>query len=301
MRRFSAVLTSAVALLGVTSCDSHTTQQVAPTPAPAPAGNLCDRVRPYLTGTWTTAEASPSNIAPLTDNCTLVNAAQPSHRVRVAISVLPVDAEQAATIRKADEATFSYYAAKVTDGGLGTGSWALKPAAAAPWLVFRHADRLIRLRMENDGIGTLDELHSIAQALIPLAGGLPPAPTVIARPECDRGTAAAEEVLGEKVMARRDVLAGGYLSCQWGSATRSVSVRAGGTGSDAALTFASIKDAGTGKLGGALRVNVGAEGWKQDNGFLAFRTSKQTFVMVAASRTTSVDTLARAMAPAFEG
>jgi hypothetical protein len=301
MRRFSAILASAVALLGLAACDSHTTQQVTPTPAPAPTGNLCDRVRPNVPGNWKTAEAGPSLTAPLTDNCTLVESAQPSHRVRVAVSVIPVNDAQAAAIRKGDEALFSYYAAKVIDGGVGTNSWALNPAAAAPWLVFRHANRLIRLRMENDGFGTLDELHSIAQAIITLPGGLPSAPAAIARPECDRGTAAAEQVLGEKVVARRDVLVRGYLSCQWGSATRSVSVKSGGVGSDPGQTFSWIKDAGTDKADWAERVNVGAEGWKQDNGVLAFRTSKQTYVVVAASRSISVDTFARAIAPAFGG
>jgi hypothetical protein len=54
----------------------------------------------------------------------------------------------------------------------------------------------------------------------------------------------------------------------------------------------------------AHRVSVGAEGWQQDNGFLSFRTSKQTFVVVTASPSTlmrpvPVVTLALAIAPAY--
>lgn len=190
MRRASATLTSVVVLLGLAGCDSHTTQQVAATPAPTPTGNLCDRIGPNLPGNWKPEEVGLGLSAPLTDHCALIDATLPQ-RVWVALSVIPVTDAQAAAIRKSDEAAFSHYAAKVTDGGVGTGSWALNPVAAAPWLVFRHDNRLIRLRMENDGVGTMDDLHSIAQAIITLPGGLPSASATIARPECDRGTAAA--------------------------------------------------------------------------------------------------------------
>lgn len=66
---------------------------------------------------------------------------------------------------------------------------------------------------------------------------------------------------------------------------------------------------GIAKADWAEQVNVGAEGWKQDDSFLAFRTTKQTYVVVeasqsiviAASQSIPVDTFARAIAPVLGG
>ncbi|MFD3406743.1 hypothetical protein ACFWUU_39015 [Kribbella sp. NPDC058693] len=182
---------------------------------------------------------------------------------------------------------------------MGPGSWAVNPAAAAPWLVFRAGNSPIELRVLNDGSGTLDELRSIAQTILTLPGGLPTAPAVIAQPACARGTAAAEKLLGEKAVLRRDTVADGYLSCQWGSATGSVAVRSGGQGSDPSLDFGYMKDSPY-----AHPVSVGAEGWQQTGGQLVFRTAKNAYVELLATpdsilRPAGIVTLARAIAPAY--
>jgi hypothetical protein len=261
---------------------------------------LCERLAPQLTG-WKAAEADSGLIVPLGDGCSLVDAAADVHEVRVTLSAIPVTDAQFAESRKGDAewVTEIGYAAKVVDGGIGPGSWAVDPAAAAPWLVFRAGNRPIKLRMENDGSGTLDELRSIAQTILDLPGGLPTAQAIIARPECDRGTAAAERLLVGKAVLRRDTLTGGYLSCQWGSATGSVAVRSGGLGSDPALDFGYVR-------GGfhSHRVNVGAEGWQQTDGELAFRTAQDAYIELVATpgstlRPGLVVALAQAIAPAY--
>ncbi|GAB2638578.1 hypothetical protein GCM10009743_12330 [Kribbella swartbergensis] len=72
-----------------------------------------------------------------------------------------------------------------------------------------------------------------------------------------------------------------------------------GLGSDASSDFIHTKDAFH-----AHRVTVGAEGWQGSNGYLTFRTRKQTFVtiLVAPDPNTSpgpVVMLARAIEPAY--
>jgi hypothetical protein len=291
-------------VLGLAACDSHTTRRTAPTPVPTEAaatGSLCERLAPQLTG-WKAAEADSGLIVPLGDGCSLVDAVSDIHRVRVTLSAVPVTDAQFAASRKGDTEWVKEmgYAAKVVDGEIGPGSWAVDPAAASPWLVFRAGNRPIKLRMENDGSGTLDELRSIAQTILELPGGLPTAQAIIARPECVRGTAAAERLLGARAVLRRDTLADGHLSCQWGTATGSVAVRSGGLGSDPALDFGYIK-------GGfhSRRVNVGAEAWQQTDGELAFRTTQDAYIELVATMPGStlspnlVVALAQAIAPAY--
>ncbi|MFI5698326.1 hypothetical protein ACIA58_41095 [Kribbella sp. NPDC051586] len=301
MRRITAAV--AVVLLGLSACDSHTTSQVVPTPKPTSTatGDLCERLAPHLTG-WKAAEAESRLTAPLADDCSLVDTTQELHRVWVALSAIPVTDAQFAQSRQSDVdwVTGMQYAAKVVDGEVGPGSWAVDPAAAAPWLVFRAGKRPVELRMENDGSGTLDELRSIAETIIALPGGLPAAPAIIGQPECARGTVAAERLLGEKAVLRRDALTDGYLRCQWGSATRSVVVRSGGLGSDPALDFGYVK-------GGfkSHRVDVGAEGWQQTDGEVAFRTAKDAYIELMATpgstlRPGLLVALAQAIAPAYE-
>ncbi|TDW21198.1 hypothetical protein [Kribbella kalugense] len=300
MRRITAAV--AVVLLGLVACDSHTPPQTVrtPTATPTAAGSLCERLAPQLTG-WKAAAADSGLIVPLGDGCSLVDAAQDSHRVRVTLSAAPVTDAQFAEFRKSDAERITElgYAAKVIDGEIGPGSWAVDPAAAGSWLVFRAGNRPIKLSVEDGGSGTLDELRSIAETILGLPGGLPTAQPIIARPECARGTAAAERLLGGQAVLRRDALADGYLSCQWGSATRSVVVRSGGLGSDPSLDFGYVK-------GGfhSHRVNVGIEGWQQTDGELVFRTAKDAYIELVATPGSTlhpgpVVALAQAIAPAY--
>ncbi|MFF0271659.1 hypothetical protein [Kribbella sp. NPDC004536] len=297
MRRRATI--TAVLLLALLGCDPHTTKQAAPTPT----GNLCERVRPTLPGNWTTEDGEPGVAAPLSDVCTLVDRDQAAHRIRVLLSILPVTDTQAAKLRKDDEASAAAgnYAAKVSDGGLGNGSWALDPAAAAPWVVFRTGGRQVRLSVANAGAGTMDELRSIARSIMALAGGLPAAPAMITRPECAGGTAAAERILGTKSVLRRDALVDKHLSCRWASAMRSVATYAGG---DSRIDFGYIKDGATGGQPWAHRVTVGVEGWQQDDGFLIFRSRTDQYVTVVSlpyqeMRPVPIVMLARAIAPAY--
>jgi hypothetical protein len=282
MRRFAIGLICATVLLSLTSCDSspqHITGDSAPpsqAPSRPPTGNLCERLHSKLTGDWKTEPSDVGVFAPQYDSCSLVDAVKAAHRIRVSLSVLPVTPAQSAAFRKIDgQQVDGWYVAKVIDGGVGSDSWAINPAAAAPWLIFHSAGRQIRLKEETDGVGSLSELRSIAQTIATLPGGLPTPPAVIERPECARGTAAAEHVLGTRAVVRRDAEVDGYLSCQWSSATRTVQVRSGGVGSDPYLEFSNMWCDAVPVT--CHRVSVGDEAWQGDDGHLAFR-SGQIFV-----------------------
>ncbi|GAA3151820.1 hypothetical protein JOF29_002454 [Kribbella aluminosa] len=232
--------------------------------------------------------------------------AQPTHRIQVLVSILPVTDAQAARYRKADEVdtTQRGYAAKVTGGRMGSSSWALDPAAAAPWLVFRTGNRQVRLRVVTDGAGTMDELVSIAHAITTVPGGLPVAKPRTVRLQCDRGSAAAEHVIGGTAVVRRDALVDGHLWCAWGSEAASVWVMSGTDGSDQAFDFQLVHDAGTGTLDPSHRVSVGAEGWQQSDGYLVFRTARGQFVSISAApndemKPVPIVMLARAISPAY--
>jgi hypothetical protein len=303
MRRATISVTCALILLTLSACDSAKQPKTTAQAAPQPTGNLCERIRSTLTGDWKVAESKTVLALPAADRCTLTDSAQSARSIRITVSVLPVSAADAAEFRRIDELSRPEGFAKVIDGGLGPDSWAVNPAADAPWLAFRTADRLIRVAAENHGYGGFDELKSIAQTITTLPGGVPAAPPVIERPECASGTTAAEHVLGAKSVVRRDAFVDGHLFCLWGSANRAVQTRSGGFGSDAALDFMYIKDAGTSRL--AHRVSVGAEGWQQPDGVLAFRTGKQTFVSIyslpfSSMRPVPIVMLARAIEPAYE-
>ncbi|WP_460661278.1 hypothetical protein [Kribbella swartbergensis] len=157
----------------------------------------------------------------------MIDSADLTHGIRISVSVLPMSTAQAAEARKQDERQVATYSvAKVVDGGLGPDSWAIDPAAAAPWITFRTGDRLIRVAAMWGGHG-LEELKAVARTITTLPDGIPTAPAVIELPECARGTAAAEHILGTKAVVRRDAVVDGYLFCQWGSATRAVHIRSG--------------------------------------------------------------------------
>jgi len=305
MRRAISILACALTALSLPACKSSGAQQQVADPVGS-AGSLCERVQPTLTGKWKAEDSEPWSRAPLSDNCWLIDAAQSTHRIRVALSVLPVTAAEYADFRKAEvqDLRSSAYVTAPVDGEVGPESWAVIPAAAAPWIVVRSNDRLIRLKEDSDGQGGIDELRTVAQAVTTLTGGLPAAKAVIERPECTRGTAAAEKALGGKAVVRRDSLVDGFAYCQWGSNDQVVYSRAGHVGSDPALDFGYMHSAGVAASVGVHPVSVGTEGWQQSNIYLAYRIGRQTFVGVAAAPDTSsakLLALAQAMAPTYGG
>ncbi|TCC55078.1 hypothetical protein E0H73_36360 [Kribbella pittospori] len=305
MRRAITILACALTALSLPACKSSDAQQQVANPIER-SGNLCERVQPTLAGSWKAEDSEPWSRAPLSDNCWLIDTARSSHRIRVALSVLPVTAAEYVDFRKAEaqELRGSAYVTAPVDGGVGPESWAVIPAAAAPWIVVRSNDRLVRLKENSDGQGGIDELRTVAKAITTLAGGLPAAKAVIERPECTRGTAAAEKALAGKAIVRRDNLVAGFAYCQWGSNNHVVYSRAGRVGSDPALNFRYMHDAGTAASVGVHPVSVGTEGWQQSDGYLAYRIGQQTFVSVAAVPDISpakLLPLAQAMAPTYGG
>lgn len=276
---------------------------------PQPTGNLCERltakvkVNNWLKGEWKAEESSRSLNLPPSDSCLLVDSALSEHRIQISVSIFPVTAAQAVAIRQQDELEQREYApgVKVVDGGVGPDSWGVNPPIDIAWLVFHTSDREIRLQTEEPGYGKLDELRTLAQKIPSLPGGIPAAPAVVERPECARGTTAAERVLGMKATVRRDAVVGGFLRCQWGTASRTVQARAGDGSSDQAEVFLSWRNGHAGIS--VHKVSVGTGGWQQSDGSLVFRTNQQTFVLVTAAggdaRPSAIVTLARAIAPAF--
>ncbi|MEV5963801.1 hypothetical protein AB0L70_18675 [Kribbella sp. NPDC051952] len=314
MRRIIG-LACVLAALTLTACSDKQPDAMnqAATQHPAttqkPTGNLCERLQAEPTGNefkghWTVEPSIPGLHVPPSDTCLLVDSEVLEHAIHVSVSVLPVTAADAATFRKNDEVAQRAYSAanKVIDGGVGTDSWAANPARATAWLVFQVNDRQLRLETENAGYGDLDELRSMARTITNLAGGIPTAAAVVERPECARGTRAAEDILGTKATVRRDAIVKGYLRCQWGSATRSVFARAGDGSSDAAEDFL-VMQKGTGATR-SHKVSVGAEGWQGADGHVTFQSKRQSFVgvfsfPVGSMRAGSILAFARAIAPAF--
>ncbi|MFG1621606.1 hypothetical protein [Kribbella sp. NPDC049227] len=305
MRRAITILACALTALSLTACKSSDAQQQVANPI-EPPGSICERVQPTLTGNWKVEDSEPWARAPLSDSCWLIDTAQSSHRIRIALSVLSVTAAEYVDFRKAEvqDLRGSAYVTAPVDGGVGPESWAVVPAAAAPWIVVRSNDRLIRLKQNSDGEGGIDELRTVARAITTVPGGLPAAKAVIERPECTRGTMAAEGALAGKAIVRRDSVVGGFAYCQWGSSNHVVYSRAGRVGSDPALDFISMRSAGIAASVGVHPVNVGTEGWQQSNGYLAYRVGQQTFVGVAAVPdipSAKLLAVAQAMAPAYGG
>ncbi|TWD81180.1 hypothetical protein FB561_2284 [Kribbella amoyensis] len=274
------------------------------TPAPLPAGSLCDRVRPTLAGDWK-AEDQPPGPFPLSDVCQLTNFADPNNRYKISVTVLPVSAADAAEFRKVEERGLKdRFVVEPVDGAVGQDSWSVNPAASGPWLVFRTGGRLVRVRQNVSGEGQLEAVEAVAQTIDSLPGGIPAAQAIQRRPECDRGTAAAERLLEAKASARRDTLVNGFVTCRWGSQRRAASTEGGGPASEAWLGFTNLKDAGDDSRSWVRRVAVGKEGWQQDDGFLAYKITENAYVNAAGyppltTKSAKVLDLARAIAPAY--
>jgi hypothetical protein len=307
MRRATIGLVCAFMLLASAACKSSTTQTAAQV-EPPPSGTLCERVQATLAGSWKAEAAEPWLYNPISETCSLIDTAQSSHRIRVGLSVLPVTAAEFAQLRRSAERNLasSGYLTTVIDGGIGTESWAVGPAAASPWVVFRHGTRIVRLKEDADGLGGLDELRAVAKAITVLPGGLPTVNPVVERPECTRGTSAAEKALGGRAVVRLDSLVGGIVYCQWATARDIIFVGAGGVGSDPALDFTYLRQAGTPATTTVRRVDVGTEGWQDmRTSYAGYRIGTQTYVSVMSEsgKTTpaSVLAVARAVAPPFGG
>ena len=86
-----------------------------------PTGNLCERIQPKLTGSWTIGSPEPRLYGPLSDACLLTDTARKAHQIQLALSATPVTDAQSAVLRRDDAASVAgWYAAKVIDGGAGT-------------------------------------------------------------------------------------------------------------------------------------------------------------------------------------
>jgi hypothetical protein len=303
MRRASVGLICGVVLMGLSACDSTDHKPVARTAA-QPVGSLCERVQPTLTGSWKAEDAeSTRGLIPLSDSCWLTDSADANNRFRISVSVLPITAEDAAEIRKSE----TFYANQViVDGGVGSDSWAVNPSDSGPWLVFRSGERMVKVAKITSDKGQLDAVRAVAKTIDTLPGGIPAAPATVQRPECARGTAAAEELLGTSATARRDTIVNGLVRCLWGSARGTVFAEAGGMGSAPGTDFSSAKhDAPTQVAPQIVPVKVGAEGWQHADG-ISYRVGKDTYVTVGAVPQSSMQpaatlALAKAMLPAYGG
>ncbi|MEV6285844.1 hypothetical protein [Kribbella sp. NPDC051770] len=221
--------------------------------------------------------------------------------------MLPVSAQDAAELR-ADEASRvkEQFTAQPVDGGVGLDSWSVNPVSAGPWLVFRSGDRLVKVGQNRRGDEQLEAVKAVARTVDSLPGGIRPAPAARREAKCERGTAAAEALLGAKAAARRDEIVDGLVTCRWGTLRKAVVVEGGGPDSDAAAAFRNLKSAAQDSRLGNKRVAVGAEGWQQDNGFLAYKVDEKTFVTVdpyplSPAESASILALARAIRPAYAG
>ncbi|WP_460651560.1 hypothetical protein [Kribbella endophytica] len=261
-------------------------------------------MRPTLPGGWKAQDQAPT-ATPLSDVCWLTDSADASNQYRILVSVLPVSAQDAAVLR-ADEASRlkGQFTAQTVDAEVGLDSWSVDPVSAGPWLVFRSGDRLVKVGQKRSGDGQLDAVKAVARTIDSLPGGIPQAPALLRQPECERGTAAAEALLGAKAAARRDTVIDGYVTCRWGTLRRAVFIEGGGRDSEAFVAFRNLKSAGDSGSLGNRRVDVGAEGWQQDNGFMAYRVDEKTFVSVdpyplSPVNSAGIVALARAMRPAY--
>jgi hypothetical protein len=155
---------------------------------------------------------------PTYDVCQLALSASPNGAVlRVGISVLPATKATLVATQKAYAATKGLPAkpALVGEGGYGTPTF----------VVFLLGGRLYKV---SGPPATLAKYVVLGQEVVRQAPGLPEAAPQIARSECDRGSSAAERVMGAPAMIRRDgETTLGDLVCGWvnPSSVLSTSVR----------------------------------------------------------------------------
>lgn len=198
--------------------------------------------------------APPAEIGlPSFDVCELALTTNPSGPVlRMGISVLPATQSDLAAARKVYQDTRGKLEpakpAAVGAGGFGT----------SRFVVFLLDGRLLKVSGPPATVGKYVALGREAARQAP---GLPPAPPLITREECERGTSQAAAVMGAPAMARRDGKpAAGQLTCGWISTTATLSASAR-TVPDAAKVMESVR-----KLPTSESVPLG------DDGFFDTRT-----------------------------
>ncbi|MFF0338541.1 hypothetical protein [Kribbella sp. NPDC004875] len=205
---------SAPPLVPMSSADTPSetpSETPAPSPSAAPAETVCQRMDQTLVRTTLAVPAvdiqtktPPTDFGPPTyDVCQLTLSNVPNGPVlSVETSVLPATAVTLAATRKAYKGEPAQTAV-VGEGGYG----------ASTFVVFLQGGKLYKVAGPK---ATLAKYVVLAQEVARQAEGVPTADPVITRPECDRGTSAAEKVLGARPTARRDSeTAPGDPVCAW--------------------------------------------------------------------------------------
>jgi hypothetical protein len=209
---------SAPPLVSVSSPDTPSvTPSDTPTPSAsaAPAETVCLRMNQELVRTTLAVPAvdiqtktPPTDFGiPTFDVCQLTLSNVPNGPVlSIETSVLPATAATLAASQKASKGE-PVKPAVVGEGGYG----------ASTFVVFLLGGKLYRIAGPK---ATLAKYVVLAQEVARQAAGVPTADPVITRPECDRGTSAAEKVMGARATARRDSsTAPGDPVCGWVTAT----------------------------------------------------------------------------------
>ncbi|HEY3562647.1 MAG TPA: hypothetical protein VGL05_34510 [Kribbella sp.] len=188
------------------------------TPSSKVADTLCVRMDPTLvqsTLAVPVANIQPDNPPaefgiPTYDVCQFtLSAGKNGPVLRVGVSVLSATKATLAATQKAYAAQprEPVLPAKVGQGGYGTSTF----------VVFLQGGKLYKISGPK---ATLAKYVVLAQEVIRQAPGLPEPERSITRPECERGTSAAEKVLGAPALVRRDdqtIL--GDVVCGWVTAT----------------------------------------------------------------------------------
>ncbi|WP_432951207.1 hypothetical protein ACQPXM_09170 [Kribbella sp. CA-253562] len=273
----------------------------------ASSSAVCEHVRTTLPGNWTVAAGSSATY-PIADVCSLTNSTDANNRFDISVGVLALSAPDIAALRTYENRSLKDlgYAVRPVAATVSQNSWSVTPAAVGPWIVFFTGGRPVRVAQTSSAQGQQQAVTAVARTIAAMPGGIPPAPAIQARPECERGTPAAKKILGGRAVARRDAIVDGNLRCHWGSTRAGVATAGGGPASEPATDFAMVKDAGTpGSAAITQRVNVGEEGWQQDNGFLAFRATADTFVTIRSvpmtpTQSAQIRTLGKAILPSYK-
>jgi hypothetical protein len=216
-------------LVSVSTTPTETPSET-PSPSTPPtakvADTLCVRMdQPLVQSTLGTpvvtlqTKAAPADFGlPTYDVCQFGLSTSPNGpMLRVGVSVLPATKATLTGAQKAYAATKAEPAkpAVVGEGGFGTSTF----------VVFLLSGRLYKV---SGPTATLAKYVVLGQEVVRQAPGLPEAQPLITRQDCERGSSAAEKVMGAPAMVRRDgQTALGDLVCGWVNPTSvlSTSVR----------------------------------------------------------------------------